>query len=152
MSGVWSTIGWIVAGGVGWFATAFVGSPIRRFYDLRGEVIQRSVMYANVMAVQKEFPDGSVTPNELSEDETKRLREAVDVFRDLAARMRAFALNERLAVWFVKRWGYDPWEASEALFWVSHTLPTYGGKRADAKKTLEKALRFRVEKESPAVD
>src|SRR3989442_10171566 len=36
------------------------------------------------------------------------------------ARMRAFALNERLAVWFVK-WRYDPWEASEALLRVSNT-------------------------------
>jgi hypothetical protein len=140
------TIGICAVGGIGWFATAFVGAPIRRFFDLRGEVIQRSVMYANVMAVQKEFPDDSVKPVDLSDDESKRLREAVDVFRDLAARMRAFALNERLAVWVLKWWGYDPWEASEALLWVSYMLPTYGGNRANAKKILEKALDFRITK------
>jgi hypothetical protein len=145
MSGVWSTIGVFVVGCIGWFATAFVGGPVRRFFDLRGEVIQRSVLYDNVKAVQKEFPDGSVTPNELSDDEIKRLREAVDVFRDLAARMRAFARNEHLAVWFVK-WRYDPWKASEALLRVSNTLPTYGGDRANAKKSLEKSLHFRITK------
>jgi hypothetical protein len=53
---------------------------------------------------------------EISEDEFERLKEAKDAFRDLAARMRAFALNEHLAVWFVRLWRYDPWEASVALW------------------------------------
>ena len=74
-------------------------------------------------AVQKEFPNGSVKPVEISEEEFEGLREAQEVFRDLAARMRAFALNERLALWFVQ-WRYDPWEASEALFQYStHVRP-----------------------------
>jgi hypothetical protein len=77
---------------------------------LRSEVIHQSVLYANVAAVKKEFPDGSVEQVGLPGDEIKRLREAESVFRDLAARMRAFALNEHLAAWFVK-WRYDPWEA-----------------------------------------
>jgi hypothetical protein len=146
MSGVWSTIGAFALGGVGWAVTWFVGSPFRRFYDLRGEVIHRSVLYGNVLAVQKKLADDSVVKTEeLSDDEIKRLGEAVDVFRDLGARMRAFALNEPFAMWFVK-WRYDPWEASEALLRVSNTLPTYGGNRSDAKKILEKSLRFRVTK------
>jgi hypothetical protein len=75
-----------------------------------------------VAAVQKEFPNGSVKPVEISEEEFEGLREAQEVFRDLAARMRAFALNERLALWFVQ-WRYDPWEASEALFGVPILYP-----------------------------
>ena len=124
---------------------SFVVRPVRQFVDLRGDVIHRSVLYNNVMALQKEFPDGSIAQIELSDDEIKRLSEAQSVFRDLAARMRAFALNERLAVWFVK-WRYDPWEASEALLRVSNTLHKYGGPRANAWRTLEKALDFRIAK------
>lgn len=145
MDDVWSSIGAFALGGLGWLVTSFVGSPIRRFYDLRGEIIHRSVLYGNVLAVEKEFPDETVEPNRISKDETKRLSDAVDVFRDLGARMRAFALNEPLAVWIVK-WRYDPWEASEALLRVSNTLPTYGGNRSDAKRILEESLDFRVSK------
>jgi hypothetical protein len=60
-----------------------------------------------------------------------------------SARMRAFALNERFALWLVK-WRFDPWEASEALLGVSNTLHTYGGIRADPKQALERTLRFRI--------
>jgi hypothetical protein len=72
------------------------------------------------------------------------LREAKDAFRDLAARMRAFALNEHLAVWLVRLWRYDPWEASVALLGVSNTLHKKGGSRANAKSNLERALGFRT--------
>jgi hypothetical protein len=76
---------------------------------------------------------------DLSDEQIKRLREAEGVFRDLAARMRAFALNERVAAWLV-RLRYDPWEASEA----KGALHKYGGTRADAWKALESALGFRI--------
>jgi len=143
MHDVWNTIGVFLLGGVGWLVTSFVGRPVRQFVDLRGEVIQRSVLYGNVAALQQESPDGSVKQIDLSDEEIKRLREAEGVFRDLAARMRAFALNERMAVWLV-RLRYDPWEASEALLGVSNTLHKYGGTRADAWKALERALGFRI--------
>jgi hypothetical protein len=144
VNNIWSTIGVFALGGVGWLVTSFVGRPFRQFFDLRSEVIHRSVLYAKVAAVKKEFPDGSVESVDVPEDEIKRLREAVDVFRDLAARMRAFALNEHLAVWFVK-WRYDPWEASTALLRVSNTLHKFGLERRHAKEALERALNFRLE-------
>jgi hypothetical protein len=143
VSNVWASIGAFLLGVVGWFGSHFVGSPFRKFFDLRGEVIQQSIVYGNVMAPLKEFPDGSVRQVDVPEDELKRLREAEDVFRDLAARMRAFALSEPFALWFVE-WRYDPWRASETLFGVSNTLHKYGGTRADAKKALEQALNFRI--------
>jgi hypothetical protein len=105
-------------GGLGWMITQFFGGPIRRFFDLRGD---------------------------LSDDEIERLHEAQRVFRDLAARMRAFAPNEHFAVFFVKRC-YDPWEASVALLRVSNTLYKYGGARDGAKRVLERVLNFRVER------
>jgi HAMP domain-containing protein len=143
MTGAWNTIGVLALGAFGWFVTSFVGRPIRDFYDLRREVIHKSMLYANVTAAIREFPNGTVEQVEISEEEMKRLVEAQNVFRDLSARMRAFALNEQLAVWFVKR-QYDPWEASEALLGVSNTLHKFGNDRAKAQSRLAQALSFRI--------
>ncbi|WP_157450336.1 hypothetical protein [Bradyrhizobium sp. ARR65] len=71
--------------------------------------------------------------------------EAEDTFRDLAARMRAFALNEPFAVRLVSLWKIDPMAASTALLAVSNTLRRYGGERAAAKSKLESVLRFRTD-------
>lgn len=145
MSDVWASIGAFLLGVGGWLVTNFVASPFRKFFDLRGEVIQKTIVYSNVRAVHKEFPDGSVEPVEdVSDDDINRLQEAENVFRDLAARMRAFALNEPWALWFVE-WRYDPWKASKTLFGVSNNLRKYGGPRAEAKRALEQALNFRVD-------
>jgi hypothetical protein len=143
MSGGWNALGALALGGVGWLVTAFVGRPLRDFFDLRREVIHKSVLYDNVLAVERESPNGTTEPIELSEEEFERLQEAQNAFRDLASRMRAFALNEHLAVWLV-RWRYDPWEASEALLRISNTLPKFGGSRANAKSILERVLGFRT--------
>ena len=143
MTGVWSTVGVFLLGGVGWVVTSFVGGPFRQFFDLRSEVIHKSVLYANVRAAEKQNLDGAA-PIELTELETERLHEAEDTFRDLAARMRAFALNERLAVWLVKGWGYDPIEASSALLAVEGTLHKFGRDRHNAKEALEAVLHFRT--------
>jgi len=143
MTGAWNTVGMLALGALGWFVTSFVGRPLRDFFDLRREVIHKSVLYDNVTGVEKESPDGHVEQVEITAEEFKRLQEAQNAFRDLASRMRAFALNEHLAVWLVK-WRYDPWEASVALLRASNTLPKFGGARADAKSKLEQALGFRI--------
>jgi trehalose-6-phosphatase len=101
------------------------------------------MLYANVTAAVREFPNGTVEQVGISEEEMKRLQEAQNVFRDLSARMPAFALNEKLAVWFVTR-QYDPWEASEALLGVSNTLYKSGNDRANAQSRLAHALSFRI--------
>jgi hypothetical protein len=144
MTSLWGGVAVFLLGGVGWVATSFVGGPFRQFFDLRREVIHKSVLYANVPAAEKQNLDGSTEPVELSDNEIERLREAIDVFRDLAARMRALALNEPFAVWLVKLWGYDPKEASARLLGVSNTLDKYGLNRSDAKKALEGVLHFRI--------
>ena len=144
MTDIWSAVGALLLGGIGWFVTSFVGRPIRQFFDLRGEVIHRAVLYDNVTAAMRQSPDGSVEPLEISEDERNRLREAQNAFRDLAARMRAFALNERFAVRVVESLGYDPMEASAAVLGVSNTLYKYGSDRTAKKEALETVLRFRA--------
>jgi hypothetical protein len=135
----------LCVGGVGWIVTSFVGQPFRRFFDLRNEVIHKSVLYANVRAAQQAHVDGTTEPRSLDTEELGRLREAEDTFRDLAARMHAFALNEPLAVRLVSLWKFDPMTASSALLGVSNTLHSYGGDRAAAKSRLENELRFKTE-------
>lgn len=103
------------------------------------------MLYDNVHAAAKQREsDGYRSHVELTEVELDRLRKAQAEFRDLAARMRAFALNEALTVWFVKLWHYDPLEASAALLAVSNTIDAYGPDRDGAKKKLEQVLRFRT--------
>jgi hypothetical protein len=144
MAEILGTIGAFALGGVGWAVTSFIGSPFRSFYDLRSEVIQKSVLYANVRASAKQERPDYVSHVELDADELDRLCKAQEDFRGLAARMRAFALNEPFAVRLVKWRGYDPLKASSALLGVSNTIDTYGSDRADASQTLERVLRFRT--------
>jgi hypothetical protein len=144
MAEVWSTIAAFALGGVGWVATSFIGSPFRQFYDLRSEVIQKSVLYANVRASAKQDRPDYKSLVEVDDADLDRLRKAQEEFRGLAARMRAFALNEHFAVRFVEWCGYDPLKASSALLGVSNTIDTYGSDRAAAAKTLEQVLRFRT--------
>src|SRR5437867_2404222 len=127
------TIGSLLAGAIGaalgWVALEFVARPIRRFYDLRGEIIRRMAQYANVRARYKEERDepNRVTELTLSEAEIAKLDEARHAIRDLATQMRAFALNETFAKWILLLLRYDLHKASEGLFGVSNTLDTYGG-------------------------
>src|SRR4051812_39017109 len=107
MNDVWSTAGAFALGGVGWLTVSFIGAPFRKFFDLRSEVIYKSVVYANVAAREKQSPDGTTEILERSEDEIERLHEAQDTFRDLAAQMGALALNEPLAMLLVRARGYD---------------------------------------------
>jgi hypothetical protein len=144
MAEIWSTISAFAFGGIGWVATSFVASPFRHFYDLRSEVIQKSVLYANVRASAKQERPDYKSHVELDDAELDRLRKAQEEFRELAARMRAFALNEIFAVRLVKWCGYDPLKASAALLGVSNTIDTYGSDRATATQTLERLLRFRT--------
>lgn len=146
MVNLWGTIFTIALGCIGWFVTSFFGRPYMQFHQLRSDVIQKSVLYDNVRAsaTQRES-DGYRSHEELSDVEQDRLRKAQEEFRELAARMRAFALNEPPTVLFVKLWHhYDPMEASAALLGVSSAIDAYGPDRANAKKTLEQVLRFRT--------
>jgi hypothetical protein len=140
------TFGSLLAGAVGaalgWVILEFVARPIRRFYDLRGEIIQKMAQYGNVRARYKETHDGKIIENmpSLRPTEESVLEEAQQVMRDLAARMRAFAYNESLARW-VLTVRYDPHKASQGLFGYSNSLDTYGGGKTSKIKMVEDALR-----------
>ena len=55
-SAVLIALGSAVCGALGWIASSFVASPVRKFFDLRGEIIRRLTEFANVRAKWKEFP------------------------------------------------------------------------------------------------
>jgi hypothetical protein len=139
-------LGFVAAGAVGWLGTAFIGRPIRHFFDLRGEVIRRWTQCANVRARWKEDPSKTWQTEEdpgFTETDAKRLEEAEGVFRELASQMRAFAQNETFAVWIVKLLRYDPVMASAGLIGMSNSLATYGRNRVLQKKRVQDALHFR---------
>lgn len=132
-----------------WAALTFVGGPLRKFFDLRGEIIRRLTEFGNVRARYKVLPDGSLGVGgheeleQISEPEIARLEEAQRTLRDLASQMRAFAENEVLAARLV-RWRYDPMKASAGLIGLSGSYDTYGKDRALHSETVVKALRIKL--------
>lgn len=141
----WQPIAGFLVGGIGgWVVTEFVGRPFRKFFDLKGEIIRQMTLIANVKPAYRPNPDKreELLNNVLSHDETARLRAAESALRELAARMREFALNERFAKSFVVRLGYDPDQASAALLGIEGTINRKGQEFANHKATLEKALRL----------
>jgi hypothetical protein len=133
----------------GWVVLEFVGRPFRRFYDLRGEVIQELVRHANVPARYKELRDssgatsGDVTDLGLSEEQIRKLDAALDSFRMLASRMSTFAGNETVALLVAQALGYKPAKASSGLIGLSNTRDTYGPDRNFHLKTLASALKLK---------
>ena len=144
-----SAFGGAIGAALGWTISSFIGNPLRKFFDLRGEVIRRLIEFANVPARWKEIADDSGAKSgerieiELAENEIARLEEAQRTFRDLASQMRAFAENEPLALWLV-RLRYNPLKASAGLIGLSNTYDTYGGTKAFQRKTIETALRIKL--------
>jgi hypothetical protein len=104
----------------------------------------KELLYANVLASAKQDRPEYKSHVDLDDGQLDRLRKAQEEFRGLAARMRAFALNEPFAVRLVKWCGYDPLKASSALLSVSNTINTYGLDRAAAANTLPEVLHFRT--------
>jgi hypothetical protein len=140
-------IGSFFAAAIAWVVLEFVGRPSRKFFDLRGEIIQKLAEYDNVRArateTRPEQDYGVDNSIKLNEEELKRMDEAIKCFRDLAARMRAFAENETVALWGVRRLlRYDPAGASKALFGLSNSYSIYGKERTFHRKQLVAALRL----------
>jgi predicted DsbA family dithiol-disulfide isomerase len=136
----------LAGGALGWVTLSFVGAPVRRFLDLRGEVIRRLTEFANVRARWKEVRDrpDQLEEVQLSEQELARLEEAQRVIRDLASQMRAIAENEPVAMWFVRLLCYDPVTASAGLIGLANAYDTYGGNKNFQRQTVNKALRINI--------
>ena len=145
------TIGSLIVGaigaGIGWGATEFVARPIRKFYDLRADVIRMVSQYANTRARfhEERRSDGEILISEnhtLSELDLAKLHEVEDALRALAAQMRGFAYNEFIANRALRLAGYDPKKASEGLFGIANTIDTTGDSRIRHKRMVTEALRL----------
>jgi len=141
-------LGSFFAAVVGWVTLEFVGRPFRNFFDLRGDVIRILTEYANVRARWKPIRDsvgaesGDMEELDLTYDEIARLELAVRDIRAIAARMRAFAVNETWARVAVYALGYDPHKASAGLIGLSNTFERYGEEKNFHKKRIAEALRI----------
>jgi hypothetical protein len=153
-SSLWIALGSALGGALGatlgWTVSSFVGAPLRKFFDIRGEIIRRLTEFANVRARWKEVLDESgafvgqlEAVGEHSAEEIARLEEAQRVIRDLGSQMRAFAENETAAMWCV-RLRYDPARASAGLIGLSNTYHTYGQEKHSNVQTVNKALRINI--------
>lgn len=133
---------------VGWLVLEFVGRPFRGFFDLRSEVIRLLTEFANVRARWKPVPDdsgsisGDMEEKDLSYEEIERLDEATNEIRAVAARMRAFALNETCALYATRALGYEPFKASEGLIGLSNSFAFYGEQKNFHRIEIAKALKF----------
>jgi hypothetical protein len=113
---VLQAIGSFVAAAIAWITLEFVGRPLCKFFDLRGETVYRLAKVANVRSIRvptEQSPSGAANQQQLSEAELAALADAIKTVRDLASQLRAFAFNETNALRFVRWLGYDPLKASE---------------------------------------
>jgi hypothetical protein len=147
MSAALQTIGSFAAAVFGWLLLEFVGRPLRKFYDLRGEIISQLVQYANLRAhykvIYEHGEEATFEEANLSEDEIRRLDTAQASLRTLAARMSAFAGNESFALWVTRTLGYNPQRASAGLMGLSNTLQEYSRDRTFHRTTLADALKIK---------
>jgi hypothetical protein len=142
-----------LAAAIGWLTLEFLGRPLRKFFDLRGETVELLTRIANVRAAYAEFHDeiseGVTFPRrensgtELNEKELEALTSARKELRALASKFRAFALNETLASKAVGLLGYDAFSAGQSLIGLSNTIDTYGKLRSDQKNAVSTALKFK---------
>ena len=138
------TIGSLIVGaigaGLGWGATEFAARPIRKFFDLRGEVIRRLAQYADIPKQVIER-GGEVQTPDVTEVTRARAREAESVIRDLAAQMLSFAYNDTFAR-SILALRYDPREAAEGLFGLSWLHISEGSLKDRPREMVAKALRI----------
>jgi hypothetical protein len=138
---VLAAIGSLILGAIGWLMIEFAGRPIRRFFDLRGEVIRRMALYADIRKLIIQSEGGEVDTPVVPEAIGARAREAEGVIRDLAAQMLSFADNEALATLIITHGlRYDARKAAVGLFALSYTMHTSGSLKKPPVEMVAEAL------------
>ncbi|MGY4502594.1 hypothetical protein ACVWYH_006551 [Bradyrhizobium sp. GM24.11] len=136
----------LVSGFVGWILTEFFAKPFRRGLDLVMEVRTQAIIFENEPArAQSQSADGSgpFVGTDATKEELEKLRVAEERYRELGAKLQAFAKTERLATWGLRLLGLKVVEAGIALVSVSNTLGVYGQERRKSMTSLEAALGIR---------
>jgi hypothetical protein len=131
----------VVGGIVGALVTDFLRGPFRQFFTRRTEVRHHLLMIGNIGVPDPSWTVPSYTEQQI-EQRMRPFLAAQHTLRDLAMWMRAFAETEPLAAWCVKRFGYNPLEASLGLVGLSNTLTQYGTERAAHRERVNHALKL----------
>lgn len=136
----------LMSGFVAWILTEFFAKPFRRGLDLVMEVRTKAIIFGNVPArFQSQSADGTgpFLSTEATKEDLQRLRSAEEGYRELGAKLQAFAKTEPLATWVMLRiFGLKVLEAGVALLALSNTLGVYGQERRNSMARLETALRM----------
>jgi hypothetical protein len=121
----------------------FLAKPFRRGIDLIAEARTSIIVYANVQArarITGTSGDGIAMHVEIPEDAEARLRKAEEKFRELGAKMQAFAATDLAAARVLRTLGTDLRSAGVALIGLSNSIGAYGQQRHDAQKRVAAAL------------
>jgi hypothetical protein len=145
MAAIWSTIWPLLLGVIGYILASFVGSPVRRLFDLSNEVRRQMHYRANVTVPKREPLLGADDGVVEFQQKQERLEEAQKVFRDLGAQLIPFGETERLACFVLRMFRIDPELAGRGLIGLSNELPTYSVARGAFRRQIEEALRIRAE-------
>jgi hypothetical protein len=143
MESFWSIGFGLLSGVAGWMISEFLAKPFRRGIDLVAEARTLSLIYANVQARARmagNRNDGYVSHLEIPEEAETRLRKAEEVFREVGARMQAFAATDRAAAALLRGLGTDVSAAGTALIGLSNSIGVYGYPRHDAQSRVARAL------------
>ena len=87
----------LFSGFVAWMLTEFLAKPFRKGVDLTSDVCTKLIVFDNVQARYRETAAEDLTDLTIPEQAEKRLRGAEETYRDLGARLQAFAATEPLA-------------------------------------------------------
>src|SRR6266436_2305986 len=131
---------------IDWMALEFVGKPVRVFFDLKRDSLEKLTLYANVRARKAQVmmnDDGVMSSHAVpfASDEEKRLQEAEAEFRLCGSKLHAFARTEGLAIVALRRLGFEPANAGQGFIGLSNSVGEYGQARHDNKKLIEQSLK-----------
>ena len=135
-----------IIGIIGWYATEFLARPLRRFFDLRGEVKRRMLFCWNAPLAHTVIRDG------YSDAEAEKLQEGRHQLEDIGAQIASLENAEFLVGVVIRRMGYDPTGASKALRAAAIELGTDIEDRDKNFSRVDKALKFYVDEGRPFYD
>jgi hypothetical protein len=127
-------LGGFVSGAVGWFASAFLTGPLRKFFDLRGEVVRQMARFANALPRWRELPKDPSKLERADPQPSKEDEARLDEAKKTCATTCCVGLS-------ILR--YDPVDAAKGLFDLSNYFDRSGNTKHSSRTTIEKALRFR---------
>src|SRR5438876_8908555 len=132
------------AGALGWIVLAFLGKPIRAFFDLRDQVRAQLLLLTNVAPPKPRETISTSLEIQQYDMALKAGREAQRILRDLGSQMLAFSESEIAACNGIVMFGFDAVAAGRGLIALSNTYYRNMTDRADFSRKIEEALGFKA--------